>query len=61
MISSIFFFLLLFGKSNLLIFQMCFIRITIAYLCLNVITFDAVDFSERHSEEVKFLLTLSAV
>ena len=52
---------LLFGKSNLSIFQMCFIRITIAYLCLKMIDFDAVDFSERRSEEVMFLLTLSVV
>ena len=43
---------LLFGKSNLLIFQMCFIRRTIAYLCLNMINFDAVDLSEHRSEEV---------
>ena len=42
----------LFGKSNLLSFQMCFIRRTIAYLCLNMINFDAVDFSEHCSEEV---------
>ena len=44
----------LFGKSNPLIFQKCFIRRTIAYLCLNIINFDAVDFSERRSEEVSF-------
>ena len=31
---------------------MCFIRRTIAYLCLYMICFDAVDFSERRSEEV---------
>ena len=31
---------------------MCFIRRTIAYLCLNLINFEAVDFSERSSEEV---------
>ena len=31
----------------------------VAYLCLNMINFDAVDFSERRSEEVMFLLTLS--
>ena len=31
---------------------MCFMRKTIAYLCLNMINFDAVDFSERRSEEV---------
>ena len=33
-------------------------RIT-GYLCLNIINFDAVDFSERRSEEAMFLLTLS--
>ena len=38
---------------------MCVIRRTIAYLFLNMINFDAVDFSERRSEEVMFLLTLS--
>ena len=43
---------LLFGKYNLLIFQMCFIRRTVAYVCLNMINFDEVDFSERRSEEV---------
>ena len=48
----------LFGKSNILILQMCIIRRTIAYLCLNMINFDEVDFSERRSEEVMFLLTL---
>ena len=31
---------------------MCVIRRTIAYLCINIIKFDAVDFSERRSEEV---------
>ena len=31
---------------------MCVIRRIIAYLCLNMINFDAVDFSERRSEEV---------
>ena len=40
---------------------MCVIRRIIAYLCLNMINFDAVDFSERRSEEVMFLLTLSVV
>ena len=43
---------LLLGKSNLLIFQMCFLRRTVAYLCLNMINFDAEGFSERRSEEV---------
>ena len=37
---------------------MCFIRITIAYLCQKIIDFDAVDLNERCSEEVMFLLTL---
>ena len=37
---------------------MCFIRKTIAYLCLNMINFDAVDFSECRSEEVMFHLML---
>ena len=40
---------------------MCVIRRIIAYLCLNMINFDGVDFSERRSEEVLFLLTLSVV
>ena len=43
---------LLFDKGNPLIFQMCFIRRTIAYLCPNTINFDVVDFSERRSEDV---------
>ena len=34
---------------------MCVIMRIIAYLCLNIINFDAVDFSERRD---KFLLTL---
>ena len=38
---------------------MSVIRRTIAYLCLNIINFDEVDFSERRSEEVMFLLMLS--
>ena len=41
---------LLFDKSNPLNFQMCFMRR--AYLCPNMIHFDAVNFSERRSEEV---------
>ena len=40
-------------------FLMCVIRRIIAYLCLNMINFDAVDFSEHRPEEVMFLLTLS--
>ena len=35
-----------FDKSNPLIFEMCFIRSTIAYQCPNIYNFD-VDFSER--------------
>ena len=31
----------------------------VAYLCPNMINFHAVDFNERRSEEVMFLLTLS--
>ena len=31
---------------------MCFMRRIVAYLCLNMINFDAADFSERRSEEV---------
>ena len=43
---------LLFDKRNPLIFQMWFIRRTIAYLCPNMINFDEVDFSDCRSEEV---------
>ena len=43
---------LLFHKHNPLIFQMCVIRCTIAYQSPNMINFDALDFSERRSEEV---------
>ena len=32
--------------------QMCFIRRTVAYLCLNMIKFDEVDFGEHRSKEV---------
>ena len=49
---------LLFDKSNHLIFQICFIRRAIAYLSQNI-KFDVMDFSERRSEEMVFLLTLS--
>ena len=45
-------FFLLFAKSYPLIFLMCFIRGIIAYLCLNMINFDAVDFSGHRSKEV---------
>ena len=41
-----------FWQSNILIFQLCVIWRTVAYLCLNMINFDAVDISERRSEEV---------
>ena len=40
---------------------MCFMRRTVAYLCSALMNFDAVDFSERRSEEVMFLLTLSVL
>ena len=38
---------------------MCLLRINLPNLCPNMNNFDAVDFSECHSEEVMFLLTLS--
>ena len=38
---------------------MCLLRINLPNLCPDMIHVDALDFSERHSEEVKFLLTLS--
>ena len=52
---------LLFDKSNPLIFLMCFKRIIVAYLCPNMINFDAEDFSEHRSEEVIcfIIMTLS--
>ena len=40
------------AKATFWFFQMCFTKRTIAYLCLNMINFDVVDFSERRSEEV---------
>ena len=40
---------LLFDESNPLIFQMCFMMRTIAYMCPNMIDFDVVDFSECRS------------
>ena len=43
---------LLFDWSKLLCFWMCLLRIKLPYLCLNINHFDAVDFSECHSEEV---------
>ena len=45
----------------ILVFQMCFIRRTIAYLCLNMINFHAVDFSECRSEEVMFLFDTQCI
>ena len=51
-----------FFAKEIFIFQMCVITIIIAYLCLNMINFDAVDFSERRSEEViRLFWTLSVV
>ena len=38
---------------------MCVLRINLPNLCTNMNHFNAVDFSECHSEEVMFLLTLS--
>ena len=46
--------ILLFDKSK----PLCFIRSTIYFLCPNI-NLDVVDFSELHSEEVMFSLTLS--
>ena len=40
---------------------MCLLRINLPNLCPNMNHFDAVDFSECHSEEVMFLLMLSVV
>ena len=37
----------------------CLLRINLPNLCPDMNHFDAVDFSECHSEEVMFLLTLS--
>ena len=37
---------------------MCLLSINLPNLCPNMNNFDAVDFSECHSEEVMFLLTL---
>ena len=52
----------LFDKSIPLIFQMCIMRRNSAYLCPNMINFNVVYFSERHSEEGDtFVLTLSVV
>ena len=38
---------------------MCLLRINLPNMCPNMNHFDAVDFSECHSEEVMFLLMLS--
>ena len=43
---------LLFDWSKLLFFEMCLSRINLPNLCPNMNHFDAVDFSECHSEEV---------
>ena len=40
---------------------MCLLRINLPNLCPNMIHVDALDFSEWHSEEVMFLLTLSVL
>ena len=42
-------------------FQIFLLRSIKAYLCPNMIKFDGVNFSERRSEEVMCLLTLSVV
>ena len=44
---------LLLDTRKSLIFQTCLIRNTIAYLCLNMIHFDAVDFRKCRSELLK--------
>ena len=43
---------LLFDWSNLLVFELCLLRINLPKLCPNMIHGDALDFSEWHSEEV---------
>ena len=50
-------FSLFWQKKHFTFCQMCFIRRTVAYLCLNI-NFHAVDFSERRSEEVISLFFL---
>ena len=53
---------LLFDWSKLLFFGMCLLRINLPNLCPDMNQFDAVDFSECHSERSdKFLLTLSVL
>ena len=46
-------------ELNFCFFDVCLLRINLPNLCPNMNYFDAVDFSEFHSEEVMFLLTLS--
>ena len=48
-----------FDSTKHLPFEMCVVGTTIAKLCPNMIHFGALNFSERRSEEVMFLLTLS--
>ena len=43
------------------LFQMFLLKSSKAYLCPNMIKFNGIHFSERRSEEDKFLLTLSVV
>ena len=43
---------LLFDRIILLFFHMCLLRISLPNMCPNMNHFDAVDFSECHSEEV---------
>ena len=50
---------LLFEARISSVFLIFLLRSIKAYLCPNMITFDAVDFSERRPEEAMFLLTLS--
>ena len=50
---------LLFEARISCIFLIFLLRNIKAYLCPNMINFDAVDFSERRLKEVMFLLTLS--
>ena len=49
---------LIFDTRKSCFFQIFLLRSIKAYLCPNI-NFDSVDFSERRSEEVIFLLTLS--
>ena len=49
-----------FDTSNPFVLQMCFIRITIAYMYPKIINFDAVDFSECGSEVISFQWRIQA-